>query len=159
MIIKIDRTNGYTNIIMSEKYQIQVTNFSKGIITLYDKSDMTESDIYTYAIKQLWMLNIYVPGYIFFRDKYINVFKKLHRISRNIINCALNARYEQCYNDNWNGLYSICYLNFPVDMAKNDIDILHEIYHFLNKIYQDNHMEDNIFAIDIIQGNDASAGI
>lgn len=138
---------------ISETYQIQVTNFSKGIINLTDVSNISESDIYKNVIKQLWMLNISAPAYIFFHDDYNSVFKNLDRRARNTINCALNARYGQCYNDNWTGLYSICYLNFPVDMVKNNIDMLHDIYHFLNKIYQDNCGEINIFAVDIIQGN------
>jgi hypothetical protein len=142
---------------MSEKIQIQITNFSKNTITLIEKHYVYEYEIYTYIIKKLWLLNLSAPAYIFFRDEYKKLFKQFDRKTRHIINCALNARYTQCYNDNWTGLYAICHYNFPVDMAKKNVDILHDIYHFFNKIYQDNYTEENIFAVDIIQSEDEAS--
>ncbi len=139
---------------MSDKIKIQVTNFAKNTITITEKSYTYEHDIYIDIIKQLWIFNLSAPAYIFFREEYKKLFKQFDRKTRHIINCALNARYAQCYNDNWTGLYGVCSFNFPIDMAKKNIDILHNIYHFFNKIYQDNYTEGNIFAVDVIQSED-----
>ncbi len=135
---------------MTDKYVIQITNFTDSTTTLIEKNDTNELDIYNYVLKQLWIMNISAPAYIFFRDEYRSAFKQLHRHSRHAINYALNARYGQCYNDNWTGLYSMCLFQFPTDITKKNIDVLHETYHFLNRIYQDNYMEKNTVAIDII---------